>query len=186
MKTLLELIEESPTRPAKGRWPSMKCGAIFSHCSSYRYVLWRVWGTGRSFAHINGLNPSEANHIIDDPTIRREMTFSMSWGLDGLIKTNAFGFCATFPEDMKAHPEPIGLNNDLWIERARELAADGYNIAAWGVDGAHRDRGSALAAKYAWRCFGLTKDGFPKHPLYLPAGTPLVPLNAPPAVNQFG
>ena len=50
-------------------------------------------------------------------------------------------------------------------------------VLAWGVKGRLLDRGrhilSLLPAAY---CLGVTKDGNPKHPLYLAGGTPVRPF----------
>ena len=59
-----------------------------------------------------GLNPSTADETIDDPTIRRCISFSKDWGYGALCMTNLFAFRATDPAVMKAHPEPVGEAND--------------------------------------------------------------------------
>lgn len=161
---------------------SAPSGAIFGNesanpegrtpASPYRYVLWRRWGAGRVFAHLCGLNPSTATHEIDDPTIRREIAFCKSWGMDGLIKTNAFAFRATQPVDMKRAVDPIGPENTWWIYEATQISA--FNIACWGVHGEFMGRGEDLKSRYQWKCLGITKMGFPKHPLYLKKDTPLI------------
>jgi hypothetical protein len=176
MKTLLEHINESAVRGPRGRWPSMKCGAIFSPCGTFRYALWRIWGEGRAFAVFNGLNPSTADHLEDDPTIRREMGFVMSWpDYDGLIKINAHAFRATDPAVMLAAPDSIGPDNDHWTYEAMKIGA-GPGVACWGADGNHAGRADQLRQNYNWRCFGVTKDGHPRHPLYLPKTATLQPL----------
>ena len=72
-----------------------------------------------------------------------------------------------------AKPEPVGPENDAWLAR---LGADaGIRVAAWGVDGSHLGRdAAALALIPDLRCLGLTKDGFPRHPLRLRRDTPPV------------
>jgi hypothetical protein len=152
---------------------SQPSGAIFSPDGQYRWLLWRYWGPGKAFAHLNGLNPSKADDREDDPTIRREVGFCKSWGMDGLVKTNAYGFKATNPKVMQAQADPIGVDNDLWIAQAHAASAMPYSVACWGAN-CERSRQIALRRMFPWRIFGLTKDGFPKHPLYLKATTPLV------------
>lgn len=149
-------------------------GAVFSDCGKYRWILWRRWGNGNEFAHICGLNPSTADHERNDPTVRREIDFCQRWVFDGLIKTNAFGLRATDPRVMLAHADPIGTENDAWITIAIGLAT--ISIAAWGVHGAHLERAAALKKRCAWKCFGVTKAGQPRHPLYLPKTTTLIDL----------
>lgn len=54
-------------------------------------------------------------------------------------------------------------------------------IAAWGTHGARNDRGVRVAAELAGAgvrllCLGATKDGHPRHPLYLAGDTKLEPF----------
>lgn len=144
---------------------------------TYRHMLWRYWGTGDAFLHITALNPSTADALINDNTIRREIDFAQQWGYDGLLKTNAFDFRATDPSVMKQHAEPCSLDNDSWIHACQSRAAHPYAIAAWGTHGNHRGRADFLKTCFRWKCFGITKHGFPKHPLYLPKTTKLIDFN---------
>jgi hypothetical protein len=146
-------------------------GAAFSPCMDYRYALWRRWGDGPLAATI-GLNPSTADHVENDPTVRRCIGFAHDWGMGGLIMLNIFGYRATLPGDMKAIDDPVGADTDLYIcdfaSRAEVV------VAAWGVHGEHLQRGDAVAALLpAIHCLGVTKHGHPRHPLYLRKGTPL-------------
>src|SRR5262249_34690286 len=149
-------------------------GAVFSAGGIYRPLLWRYWGPGKALLHVCGLNPSTADHRENDPTIRREIDFAKQFGYDGLIKSNAFDFRATDPAVMKAADTPLSGDADWWLYQATCRAA-GPSVAAWGVHGNHRGRADELRVHYEWRCFGVTKEGFPKHPLYLRKSTKLVP-----------
>jgi hypothetical protein len=81
---------------------------------------------------------------------------------------------------MKAEPAPIGEENDdiildVVVEAAR---LGGYVIAAWGTDGAYRERSSALRTMlrpFRIYCLGQTGSGEPRHPLYLKASSTLEP-----------
>lgn len=147
--------------------------ARFSPCRLYRYELWRKWADG-PYLQIIGLNPSTADETNDDPTIRRCIDFAKRWGFGSLCMTNAFAYRATKPEDMKAQAEPIGEDNDATI--ARLAAGAGMVLAAWGVHGDHIGRDETLLAMLpALHCLGFTKDGHPKHPLYIRADTQPTP-----------
>lgn len=142
-------------------WP-----CAWSPCKRYRYVLWRTWGPGTKPAMFIGLNPSIADETQDDPTIRRCKAFAKSWGCDSLVMTNLFAWRATDPRDMKAADDPVGPDNDAWIDRLAAIAH--VKIAAWGVHGAFGGRDRIVAARIPdLMCLGLTKDGAPRHPLYL-------------------
>lgn len=154
------------------------CDATFSPCRTYRYALWRRWGTAvggnaaspqrGSYAMFVCLNPSTADELNNDPTIVRCINFAKAWGFDGLCMANLFAFRATQPADMKAAADPIGPDNDAYL---RSLSLDaGIVVAGWGVHGTHRGRAQAVRAMLPRpHHLRLTKDGHPGHPLYLPA-----------------
>jgi hypothetical protein len=146
--------------------------AYLSPCREYRYALWRWWDESKLQCVFVGLNPSTADETADDPTIRRCIRFAHDWGYGSLCMINLFALRATKPSGMLKHPEPVGPENDVWIKRVSYAA--GITVAAWGVPGAHcgRDREVALLLKDPY-CLARTKDGFPGHPLYLPAACTL-------------
>lgn len=154
---------------------------VFSPDRKHRYTLWRdldMFSTG--FVQFIGLNPSTADETQDDPTIRRCKDFAVQWGYGAMVMTNLFAYRATLPEDMKAAEDPIGLENDKWIQ-AVAMQAD-LVIAAWGTHGVFQDRERkflALAEKWDvdLHCLGLTAGGHPKHPLYLAKITKPMPFN---------
>lgn len=144
--------------------------AVFSADRRYRYQLWRRWAEGGEYCCFIGLNPSTADENTDDPTIRRCIGFAKAWGYNALCMLNLFAFRATDPDIMKSEPEPVGEENDATLKRFTTGA--GIVIAAWGVHGTHRERAGEVVAKFPnLHCLGTTKDGQPRHPLYLPKTT---------------
>lgn len=145
----------------------MKSSAAFSQNRRYRYSLLRIWDPSKPLLHICALNPSTADEVKNDPTIRREIRFASDMGFGGLIATNIFAFRATDPRKMKEQRAPVGSGNDSSILEASKSCQ--MSIAAWGVHGAHLGRHQEmLNLPVNWHCFGSTKDGYPRHPLYLP------------------
>lgn len=143
-------------------------GAVFSPCRRYRYALHRVWEPARGVAMFVGLNPSTADEKADDPTIRRCIAFARAWGFGALCMTNLFAYRATQPADMLAQDDPVGPENDEYLQALAATA--GVVVAAWGVHGTHGGRHSAVRAMLpSLHYLRLTKDGHPGHPLYLPA-----------------
>ena len=146
---------------------------IFSEDRHYRYTLWREFNlTSSTYAQFIGLNPSTADEIQDDPTIRRCINFAKAWGHGALCMTNLFGYRATDPLDMKAYSYPVGDHNDSHIIEVASDAA--IVICAWGVHGSHLRRSEALlnlligaGLRGKLHCLGTTKAGDPRHPLYL-------------------
>lgn len=124
-----------------------------------------------------GLNPSTADEKNDDPTVRRCINYAKDWGFSGMFMMNIFAFRATDPRVMKAEPEPIGEENDHYLNLVAKNA--GVIVAAWGVHGAHNDRGNQVKAMLGEKlqCLRLTKDGYPAHPLYLPKNLRPVEFN---------
>jgi hypothetical protein len=150
-------------------------GADFSPCRTWRYSLTRRWADGPAMLVV-GLNPSTADEVVSDPTITRCIGFARREGLAGLTMANLFAYRATDPDDMKAAPDPVGPENDVWLEQL--AACHDVRVAAWGVHGAYLNRaGDVLTRELLGPtvCFGTTMDGFPRHPLYLASNTPLVP-----------
>lgn len=147
-------------------------GALFSKCRTWRYALWRRWDFGSRCKMVAfvGLNPSTADESIDDPTIRRCKNFAKEWGFGGMYMLNAYAFRATDPKDMKAASDPVGPDNDEWLSFYGTEATE--IIAAWGVHcELGRERAVCETIGKLITCLGRTKDGRPKHPLYLRADT---------------
>ena len=64
-------------------------GATISPCGIYRYRLWRRWGEGRSCVFVM-LNPSTADALVDDNTIRSCVRLAQELGFGGIIVVNLF------------------------------------------------------------------------------------------------
>ena len=177
-------------------------GAQISGDGRYRYRLWRewrlhpkpakwrMWTDDRGKPVLDGadaqlgeplacvfimLNPSTANGLDDDPTIRRCVSFAKAWGYDRLEVLNLFAYRATNPKELlklSHHEDPVGvLNQAAFQEVLYDSNPVGMIICAWGAHGAHLGQDeTALGWLEDHKRFalGLTKDGHPKHPLYLP------------------
>src|SRR5262249_55544994 len=115
-----------------------------------------------------------ADHVRDDPTIRRCLDFAKRWGYGGLYMTNIFAFRATDPKVMKKAADPIGLENDFWLRKTAK--GTGLVVAAWGTHGAFKDRARDVIEQIPdLHCLRTTKSGMPEHPLYLPKALTPIP-----------
>lgn len=144
-------------------------GAVFSDCRDYRYLLWRSWSSNPYVLFIC-LNPSTADETQDDPTIRRCRRFAMDWGYGAIVMANLFAYRATKPKDMIDQQHPTGRDNDAWLHYLAQNA--GIIVCAWGANGSYRNRGekiTQLLNPYKLMCLGVTKEGQPRHPLYIKA-----------------
>lgn len=149
--------------------------AAISPCERYRYALGRHWEREKGFALFIMLNPSTADALKDDPTIRRCMGFAQSWGYGGIEVCNLFDWRATKPEQLrKSIAFAISDKCDPTI-RCRLGEAKAV-IAAWGnVPWAEQRIVHVFHTLFRedkrWDCLGMTKHGYPRHPLYVPAVT---------------
>ena len=153
--------------------------AVISPCGTYRYLLKRCaesMAPMKSTALFIMLNPSTADARLDDPTIRRCRAFAKLWDCNGLAVANLYALRSTKPAALWIHPDPVGPENDdyLW-NFAREC---GDVVCAWGSN-ARPERAARVvnimrdADARLW-CLGTTKDGSPRHPLYVRADQQLI------------
>ena len=144
----------------------IETGAQFSRCEYYRYSLWRFWEKDKGYVAFVCLNPSTADKIVDDPTIRRCVGYARDWGFGGMIMVNLFAYRSRNPTRLYIVEDPIGPDNRFHLQAVSKKAA--ITIAGWGIHGAYRDRDlevmKLLKDPY---CLSITKHGHPAHPLYL-------------------
>ncbi len=130
------------------------------------------------------LNPSTADAELDDPTIRRCIGFAKALGCGGLHVVNLYAFRATKPADLWRAADPVGTENDLVLCETFAASAreDRPVIAAWGANAtaprAEFVTTAARAAGLPLLALGVTKDGSPRHPLYLPSASRAEPWPA--------
>lgn len=151
--------------------------AVISECGRYRYALSRQWDANKPMVAFIGLNPSTADANLDDPTIRRCIGFAKRLGAGTLVMLNLFAWRATDPSELWKADDPVGPENDEYLVTIPKAAA--ISVACWGTHGAFMGRDLEVTAIIGdgLMCFGTTKDGFPKHPLYLPKNTNLCPFS---------
>jgi len=143
-------------------------GAAISEDGKYRYLLWRNWDPEKLKVVFIGLNPSAADAIVDDPTVRRCIGYAKTWGYGGLRLLNLFAFRTVSPKLLVKAQDPVGPKNDHYLETYSMSGS--CLIACWGTFGSFRGRqGEVLASLPLSKvyCLGLTQGGNPKHLLYL-------------------
>lgn len=156
--------------------------AKLSFDGRYRWTLYRRWADGPPLTWIM-LNPSTADAEQDDPTIRRCIGFSRSWGYGRMAVVNLYGYRATDPRELWSVDDPVGEDNDEWITAMAmgAVANGGIVVAAWGAH-ARRQRVAevlGLPGMEQLHVLDLTKQSQPKHPLYLPGRLKPQPWTAP-------
>lgn len=150
---------------------NIKGTALISDCKKYRYILSRVWDSSLPSVTFLMLNPSTADADSDDPTIRRCINYAKSWGFGHMDVVNLFAYRATNPLELLSCEDPIGDMNLYSIYTACNTGL--YSICAWG----NSKIVETLLNKFPdykplkdienLKYLELSKDGTPKHPLYL-------------------
>jgi hypothetical protein len=148
--------------------------AVFDASGRYRYRLSRQWAKGGESVAFVMLNPSTADHEHNDPTIRRCIGLAQLWGFSALHVVNLFALRATEPATLRRARNPVGRQNNSYIEATVEEA--NQIVLAWGNHGQLRERNSEvldLLSGYDLFCLGCNLSGQPKHPLYVPRNSSL-------------
>lgn len=156
--------------------------ALFSKCGVYRYDLVRNWDESKPLFLIIMLNPSTADDEKDDPTTTKCLRYARENGCGSYVAVNLFAYRSPYPKDMLKAKEPIGKDAqahiDGWLLKA-SVTLGSIVVTAWGNNGNYKSRDKHLMESIRHfgikpLCFGVNKNGSPKHPTYLAHGLPLV------------
>ena len=142
----------------------------------YRWTLSRRWSSG-PLCLFCGCNPSDANGLVDDMTIGREIGFAFRWGFGGMVKINVEPLVSS-----KMGPLREWQDSDLpgvhlaRTENAKRAAAvmklAEMRVAVWGdllkpthvgefLDYLEKEAGGPVK----WHCIAKNPSGSPKHPM---------------------
>lgn len=156
--------------------------AVLSPCGWYRYRLERH-GSDGPLVGVVMVNPSTADAVDDDATIRKLKGFAERNGWGGFVVGNLFAWRAKDVTDLGRSPEPVGLDNDLHLQDIFEEVD--LILVAWGrlakLPPALRNRWREVAdmihrADKPVLCIGETVEGGqPRHPLMPGYDTPILP-----------
>lgn len=182
-------------------------GATLSADERYRYALWReVLRPGASASALGAcvvwvmLNPSTADALKDDPTIRKVMGFTkrrVGEAVSGYIAhvVNLYALRSTDPKGLWCPDarllnewDPVGPSGDAYLEDAISFADE--VVFAWGGHkGPHMDERIRVVVRAMERrirdrksaplCLGVTASGAPRHPLMLAYDTPFTTWRIP-------
>lgn len=174
--------------------------ANISDCETYRWTLTRTWSIEEHVCFI-GLNPSTADHRIDDPTVRRWIHFARAWGYGGFTAVNLYPLRSPAPAVCRKWAD-WESNGPDWHARDRiqdgldvitkEAKAAALTVACWGA-GAWDSEWiehvieAIQCNQEPWpdlHCFGLSKDGAPIHPMA--RGRNRIPDDAKPIIWRKG
>ena len=158
----------------------VRSSATFNADRSHRYRLLRIWDPSRPALTWLMLNPSRADAVRHDQTIRRVIGFSQRHDYGGCRVVNLFSWIEPDSSILATWLQNRADGSDDAINRAfvqAALAAPGPVVAAWGnVADPYLDRHwikSMATPEAGWLSLGHTALGQPRHPLRLAGGTRL-------------
>lgn len=133
-------------------------------------------GSGTAAAGFRDADPSVADAEKDDQTISVCIGRAKLMDCGGIVVMNAYAYRATDPDVLHRVAHPVGIENDMHIDRALRSFHIKMVIAAWGQNAAQvnpqrMDFLVRLLTKQCGRdlyCLGTTKSGAPRHPLRIP------------------
>ncbi|WP_162050792.1 DUF1643 domain-containing protein [Fluviibacter phosphoraccumulans] len=146
---------------------------VYSLDKTRRYAYALTWDINRPHVLWVMLNPGTG-----ETEGRRRNTFerckkwSFERGYGGLLFGNVFSLRSKSAKDLlRLQPSEDDLNSAA-LSLLSNLASD--TIVAWGNHGAKSHLPELLRELLPnAQCFGFTQTGQPRHPLYVPARTPL-------------
>ena len=172
--TVRELLAYTPKRLRR------ELERVLSKNKGHRYLLTRQIEAGTWHGRLVNfilLNPSTADAVDDDPTIRRCKKFAQSWRFDMMAVTNLWSYRTESPDKLFAalpfSPRIDGRN--LAVVKLVARTAD-LTVVAYGNKGGRDQRDEHILdvlreVNVRPKALRVTAAGFPHHPLYLPANT---------------
>lgn len=154
--------------------PYLRKDASLSPDGRFRYRLVRIWSDELPILGWVMLNPSIADALVDDATIRRCVGFADLWGFGGIAVCNVYAYRATDPAALKATARRLvdvrGIVNDdhlHWLARTCPTI-----VLGWG-DKVLTNQEVRHTLRQLEGCPNLvylrkTKSGQPSHPLRIP------------------
>ncbi len=148
---------------------------LYSNDKSRRYAYSLTWAPSREHLLWVMLNPGTGeSENRRRNTFERCMVWSKTMGYGGLLFGNVFSLRTKSAHELLRLQLAPDLLNDSALFLLTGLAKE--TIVAWGNHGARSAKPSQLVATLTGaKCFGYTKTGQPRHPLYVPGRTELVP-----------
>jgi len=143
--------------------------ARFSIDKKHRYRLSRHWDLNKPQLLYIMLNPSIGNETIDDPTIRRLLSFTRKFDYGGFFVGNLFTYITPNPKTLDTS---IGLTNKNLNILTNLVSKVDKVVYAWGNSFEEPNKFKKFISDPM--CFDKNINGTPKHPLYLPSNSKLI------------
>ena len=143
--------------------------ATLSNDKKHRYKLSRHWDLNKPQILYIMLNPSIGNESIDDPTIRRLLSFTRKFDCGGFFVGNLFTYITPNPKTLDTS---IGLTNKNLNVLTNLVSKADEVVYAWGNSIEEPNELKKFISNPM--CFGKNLNGTPKHPLYLPSNSKII------------
>lgn len=150
----------------------------------FRTLLERNWDESLPIVLFVMLNPSTADGMTDDPTVRRCIAFAKAWGYGGLRIVNLIAYRSPNPDEMYAWLQSATADElrPMMTTLRHESLRPGVHrvVCAWGnlnkilVPYAQRVVAVLREHRVLW-AIKINGSGQPAHPLYLKGDLQPVP-----------
>lgn len=153
----------------------MKELRVTSKCQKYQYFrMFSISGEAKKPLGIVGLNPSVIKNGKNS-TVSILSQIALREGFDSLIITNLYGYITPNPKDLKTIVDPVGPENDMWINDMVKTCDK--ILCIWG-NSADKERVNKILPTIKNKAYtiGLTKSGQPRHVLHTKKDAPLIKL----------
>lgn len=187
MRTALSIKQVAAEASASG----LASLSVKSEDGTHRFLLHREWDSRRPTLGYVMLNPSKADAAEEDPTARRCAERARRLGYGSCLLTNCFSYIATDPKELENYLQPVDVEsakkrlyhqvlNNAFLNY---LTFCDKAICGWGAhlpDLFFRTQLEYLRhLDCSFACLGLTKQGRPKHPLYISYDQPVMLFKIP-------
>ena len=153
----------------------MKELRVTSKCQKYQYFrMFSINGEAKKPLGIVGLNPSIIKNGKNS-TVSILSQIALREGYDSLVITNLYGYITPNPKDLKTIEDPVGSENDMWIQDM--INTCDKVLCIWG-NNADKERVNKILPTIKKKAYtiGLTKSGQPRHVLHTKKDAPLIKL----------
>lgn len=148
--------------------PTIERAAHLSVCGTFRYRLSRTWDAALPRLCFVMLNPSTADHVRDDPTVKKCIAIAHHQGFGGIDVVNVYAYRSSSPVMLALAEDPVGPENDQHLREV--LATASRVVVAWGAHAIPAERLMQVqtivtTSGHTPYCLRRTRDGQPCHPL---------------------
>lgn len=149
--------------------------AEYSSDNVYRWSYERRWAPGGTLCWV-GLNPGTGDRDSGPrPTLRKVVGWARREGCSAVTVVNLFSYRSTDPKALRR--QDVDIVGERTDDTILSVAADAQVIlVAWGGDKIVRRRSAGVINMLDEPvCVGVTKNGEPRHPLFVPTSTQFTP-----------